>query len=237
MPYLMRKLIINEFVLRNNFRIIRKYLDSFDEGEACLSNFSIYGDDMSIRLRAEYRDDAIKKKARGVLDQLVADNDIIRYEPDNWVSKEEVSSITRRACNLAFQCASVLSNLNEFEHISQTNMIHHAFLPCFLYRLFQSIDVDLNFDPDNVEQSEIRFNLQNMVSNSITAVASTIILNKNDFSTDGFFERFIHLLANNLLIPQPVEASSFWQIFWNRNKQGTEILEQTIQRFCEELDP
>ncbi len=236
MPYLMRKLILDELRLRETFRIIRKFLDFFDEGEANMPNFSHWHDsnETSIRLRVDYRDDTVVGKAVGVLNQLVADHDIIRYEPIDWVPKDDETIVTRSACNLAFQCASVMSDLAEFEHIRQNNVVHQKFPYCFFSELFNQIGINLKFNLVDVQHNKIGNNIQNIVDNSLEAVSSDIVLDRNDFFDSHFFERFVHLLCDNLIV-HPNGEKTFWGLFYLKNGPNYFSFEECRRRFCEEL--
>ncbi len=233
MPYYMRKLIVDELILRETFRIINKYLSSFEENEVSIPNFSHYvlPDETSIRLRILYSSDTVAQKAIGFLDQLVEDSDINEYQPAHWVSKETESDITRRACDLAFQCAEAISECIEFTDISQSNPGNLNFPICFFNRLFDRFDIDLNFNLNDT-QNCLNDEIQNMINHSIEVI-SDVELRKEDFFNSHFLERFCHMICNNLLV-NPVGETNFWSLFLTRNGPSPSI-EECRERFCDNL--
>ena len=237
MPYLMRRLVVDELQVRATYRIIRKYLAAFEEGEVSLPNFSHYnkGGEHAIRLRILYSTDAIVKKAEGVLNSLRVDNDINQYLPqDCWCYKDNVSAIDRSYCVLSYKCTDELSKLNDFSDITENNLVSQNFFVCFLVLLFQDIGIDFHFRSGEIQRVIEQEGFQDMITGSIEAVTQNVDFNYDDFTNPYFFKRFRHMLLNNLLV-HPDGEDRFNQLFYRRNRKNNESEEETEERFCKEL--
>jgi len=243
MPYLMRRLVVDELRLRDTFRIIRKYIACFEEGEISTPNFSHYteGGEHAIRLRVDYRDNNVVDRAREILDQLVDADDIIEYRPDDWENKDNVSILDRNYCVLAFKCTSDISNLTEFEHVSERNPVDWRFPICFFHALFTQININLNFTQQDITNN-CPNQIESMVNNAIQAV-SEVEFNRESFRNPFFFKRFCHMFCNNLLVQldmidgngrilQYGGENKFWEIFLLRNGHRY-LLDECLQGFCE----
>jgi hypothetical protein len=235
MTYLMRRLIVGELNLRETFRIINKYLDMFDDGEVSIPNFSHYNDEHAIRLRVLYDSNEVVGKANGYLSQLVDDGDINDFLPrDCWCYKDDVNQIDRDYCVLAFNCSSVVSEIDDLRDITEYNLIPQNFFPCFLDGLYKEVGIELNFRNGEIQRSIENNNFQNMYDNAINSIHQHIDFNYDDFTNPIFFKRFNHMLCNNLLF-NPGGEVLFKRLFYRRNRRDEESEEETLQRFCREL--
>lgn len=235
MPYLMRRLVVDGFQLRGTFIIINKYLDGFDTGEVSIPNFSHYGsndEEIAIRFRANYQNEQVKQKAVGLLIQLVDDGDINEYLPrDDWENIENTSPVDRNACSKAFQCASAISQIEAFENIDQTHSINGYFPICFFHTLFTNLGINDRLLPQDITDY-CGQDVQNIVAPSIAAIEDVDLV-AEDFYNHNFFERFVHMFCDNLLITRNSEAA-FWNLFYVRNAPWL-FLNDCRQRFCEKL--
>ncbi len=227
-------LIVKNFVLCDTISIFRYIKDAVDENNISHPNFGHYDEDMSVRVRINFQNQQSEQDAMNAVNNLVRNRAIVRPSTNNWTSRNQESIVVRLACTLASECACIISDLDDFSNVSAQNPIPQNFYPCFLERLFHEIGIDLNFRPNEVQRVIERENYQDMITNSINAVTQNVDFTYDDFTNPTFFERFRHMLWNNLLVHQYGE-DRFRNLFYRRNRRDNETEEETLQRFCNEL--
>lgn len=213
MVYKKIHLIVNEFSISQTTKIFDLIFDSIDQKQFYFPNFGHYSDDQSIRVRVDFKCKEAEEKTLQVIKKLKKKNEIIDYTPDVWENKNQGSSVVINACYLASKCCFLLSKLEDFIDIKESNLLHDAFTLIFFNKLFAELKIPIPFKQNNINTIIKTQDLSNLMNNSINAVLRVCKSNKNLFYEPRFIERFIHMLSNNLLISLATENSVFWRRF------------------------
>ncbi|MBZ9572373.1 hypothetical protein KJA15_03520 [Patescibacteria group bacterium] len=237
MAYKKIHLITNEFFLKESVNRFVKIKSDFSNDEIKYPNFGHYPkppEDQSLRVKIEFSNEEIEQKALKTVKQLVGDGYINDFTPNRWVERNPSENV-KSAITLSSECAVKLSKLDEFEKICQSNLLPKPFSLCFFNELFDVIEISLGFEKKVINTIMKKHGLTSIINHSVDAVESTIKPFKSQFSNRRFFERFIHILDNDLLIFPEVEYPEFWKPFYEKNKLNSESFIDTLERFCSEF--
>ena len=241
MTYKKNHLIIpTEFVLDNSLDIFEKFKNRFSEKEINFVNFGHYGEDHSLRIRVDFNDENVEKRASEVLGELSKDKNTPNFKLGKWQDKSSVKKNIKTACTLSSKCASLLNNIAEFDNIRESNTLPDSFSICFYHKLFSDLGIAILFNEQPINRLLVNGNLFSIVNRSVESVLSTCKAYKSQLSSyPEFLKVFLHMLCNDILIPMPTERRDFWQPFCrlfgiNVVTEPNKLL--ATRRFCEQLN-
>lgn len=239
MTYKKIHLIVNNFVMGDTVRIFRSIRNSVvDSNNIRYTNFGHCDEDSSIRIRIDFLNEQGEREALDEVNRLAQNHTIIRTASDQWEERNQEITEVKAACTLSSECVCLLSNLPFYSTTSAQHPIPQTFFPCLINRIFQGIGIDLHFRPNEAQDVIIRNHYEDMIAGSIAAITNGVVFNRTDFFNPTFFERFVHMLCNNLIDVNQGE-NMFWEIFRRRNRRSDGTLDddfdETRQRFCSEL--
>jgi len=253
MAFKMMELKVEKFILSESISLIERLYEEFEEGIDFKDlNFGHYKDgttnyELVIRVKMDFLSDETEQKAFDIVGEFKDIHNNILDMSSHWLPHTQKDARVRKAITLASKCTIKIGKLDWFKDCWMKNENENNFPPNgdflkgFFHLLFNRLTNVEMFSQQDVNRIFSDNSIKNLIEDSVNEIYKLCETNLNEFFHFNFFERFEHMLCNDLLylVYFSDDGNGYYNFLspfsLRYDANGSKTADEACRQFCKEM--